>query len=271
MTFIEKLDAISLKNKSLVCVGLDTDPAKLPAVLRSHPDPVPAFNRAIIEATADLVQSYKLNLAFYESLGTRGWDVVAATLEAIPPDVVVIGDGKRGDIGNTSGMYAKALFDELGFDAVTVAPYMGEDSVAPFLKRPDKGVFVLALTSNSGSRDFQYLEVEGDPLYKHVIRAVKRWNSAGNCGIVVGATHPSELTDIRAMVGDMPILVPGLGAQGGDMEQSVRGGVNASGLRAVFNSSRAILYAGSGEDYADKAREATLAFRNDISALAAIT
>jgi orotidine-5'-phosphate decarboxylase len=271
VTFTQKLDAISRKNNSLVCVGLDTDPAKIPACLASEANPVLAFNRAIIDATAGLVQSYKLNLAFYEALGAKAYETVAATLEAIPRDVVTIGDGKRGDIGNTSGMYASALFDAYGFDAVTVAPYMGSDSVSPFLAYAEKGVFILALTSNSGSRDFQYLEVGGEPLYMHVVRRILDWNTAGNCGLVVGATHPSELARIRATVGDLPILIPGLGAQGGEMEQSVRSGVDARGMRAVFNSSRAILYAGKGEDYAQKAREAAIAFRNDINALRSTT
>lgn len=265
MTFLQKLDAISAKNNSLVCVGLDTDPAKLPAHLQGAPHAVLTFNRAIIEATKDVAQSYKLNLAFYERLGREMWDVVMGTLEAIPNDVVVIGDAKRGDIGNTSSMYARALFDEFGFDACTVAPYMGSDSVEPFLEYDDRGVFILALTSNAGSRDFQYLEVEGEPLYKHVIRTVDRWNTRGNCGIVVGATHPSELADIRSMVPDMPILIPGLGAQGGDVERSVRAGVSAAGFRAVFNSSRGIIFAGKGEDFAEKAREAAIALRNEIN------
>jgi orotidine-5'-phosphate decarboxylase len=271
MTCTEKLDAITRKNNSLVCIGLDVDPARIPSCLASHPNPVLAFNRAIIEATADIAQCYKLNLAFYEALGAAAYETIAATLEAIPADIVTIGDGKRGDIGNTSGMYASALFTTYGFDAVTVAPYMGSDSVSPFLAYPEKGVFVLALTSNSGSRDFQYLPVEGEPLYMHVARTILRWNSAGNCGLVVGATHPSELAAIRDMAGDVPILVPGLGAQGGDMEQSVKAGIDSRGMRAIFNSSRAILYAGKGEDYAAKAREAAATFRNDINALRGIS
>ncbi len=265
MTFLQKLDAISAKNNSLLCVGLDSDPAKLPLHLQGAPSAVLAFNRAIIDATKDIVQSYKLNLAFYERLGRDMWDVVEGTLEAIPSDIVVIGDAKRGDIGNTSSMYARALFDEFGFDACTVAPYMGSDSVEPFLEYEDRGVFILALTSNVGSRDFQYLEIQGEPMYKHVIRAIDRWNTRWNCGIVVGATHPSELAEIRSMVPEMPILIPGLGAQGGDVEQSVRAGVSAAGLRAVFNSSRGIIFAGKGEDYADKAREAAIALRNEIN------
>jgi orotidine-5'-phosphate decarboxylase len=265
MKALEKLDAITLKNNSLVCVGLDTDIRKIPVFLRKEPDPVLAFNRAIIEATADLAQCYKLNLAFYEPLGRSYFDTVKKTLEAIPPDVVTIGDGKRGDIGNTSAMYADALFNGFGFDAATVAPYMGTDSVKPFLAFEDRCVFILALTSNPGSKDFQYREVDGLPLYRHVVSRIVEWNEKGNCGLVVGATHPGELADIRAAVGEMPILIPGLGAQGGDVEASVTAGVTAAGMRGIFNSSRGIIYAASDETFAEKAREATIDIRNQIN------
>ncbi|MDX9759476.1 MAG: orotidine-5'-phosphate decarboxylase [Bacteroidota bacterium] len=265
MRFYEKLDAATHAANSLVCVGLDTDPAKIPSHLGSGSDAVIAFNRAIIEATADLVQSYKLNLAFYESMGASGHELIRRTLNAIPPHVVTIGDAKRGDIGNTSLMYANAMFGDFGFDATTVAPYMGYDSVEPFIRHEDRGVFVLALTSNKGSRDFQYLPVDGEPLYKHVVRTLVRWNDKRNLGLVVGATHPSELEEIRAMVGDMPLLIPGLGAQGGDVERSVRAGTTADGLRGVYNSSRGIIYASAGEDFADRARDEALALRDQIN------
>jgi orotidine-5'-phosphate decarboxylase len=162
-------------------------------------------------------------------------------------------------------MYAKAMFEDFTFDATTVAPYMGYDSVEPFLRHGEKGVFVLALTSNKGSRDFQYLEIDGDPLYKHVIRKVASWNEHGNIGFVVGATHPSELVEIRSMVGDLPLLIPGLGAQGGDVEASVRGGTTSDGMRGVYNSSRGIIYAGDGEDFADLARAAAQQLRDQIN------
>jgi len=265
MRFYEKLDNITTTHDSLVCVGLDTDPLKIPDHLRWRDDGVLLFNRGIIEATADIAQSYKLNLAFYESLGRGGYDIVRQTLEMIPDDVVTIGDAKRGDIGNTALMYARALFDDFGFDAATVAPYMGRDSVEPFLRYEDRGVFLLALTSNKGSQDFQYLEIDGDPLYRHVIRTAQEWNEANNLGFVVGATHPSELEDIRGMVGDLPLLIPGLGAQGGDVEKSVRGGTTAGGMRGVFNSSRGIIYAGGGEDFADAARSAAIDLRDTIN------
>ena len=265
MNFLEKLDSISTKNNSLLCVGLDTAVSKLPEHFQRDCDAVISFNLAIIEATCDIAQSYKLNLAFYEALGGSGWEVLRRTLDAIPPGVVTIGDAKRGDIGNTSSMYASALFDELCFDAVTVAPYMGFDSVEPFLRFEDKGVFMLALTSNKGSRDFQYLNVHGDPLYKHVVRTAMRWNCTGNLGFVVGATHSSELAEIRSMVGDIPLLIPGLGAQGGDVEQSVKAGVNGNGFRAVFNSSRGIIFAGDGADFAERARIAAVNLRDQIN------
>lgn len=265
MQFYEKLDQITSRNNSLVCIGLDTDPLKIPEHLRDMPDGVLMFNQAVVEATADIVQSYKLNLAFYEALGREGYDIVRKTLEVIPQDVVVIGDAKRGDIGNTSLMYAQAMFEDFAFDATTVAPYMGRDSVEPFLRYGDRGVFVLALTSNKGSRDFQYLEVDGDPLYKHVVRTVSTWNDHENVGFVVGATHPSELEDIRGLVGDIPLLIPGLGAQGGDVELSVRAGCTSSGTRAVFNSSRGIIYAGNDEHFAAEARKAAEALRDQIN------
>ncbi len=265
MHFLEKLDGATKKNKSLVCIGLDTDPAKLPAAVGLADNPVLEFNRRIIEATSDLVQSYKLNLAFYEALGSIGYETIRGTLSAIPTGILAIGDGKRGDIGNTSGMYAKALFEDMGFDAVTVAPYMGSDSVKPFLNFADRGVFVLTLTSNPGSRDFQYLEHEGAPLYKRVLERVLTWNGNRNIGLVVGATHPDELAEVRRVSGDVPILVPGLGAQGGDLEKSVRAAVTSEGHRALFNSSRAVLYASNGPDFADKARSAAIEFRAAVN------
>ncbi len=265
MNFLEKLDAVAEKNKSLVCIGLDTDPRKLPQHLAASPDPEVAFNHAIIEATSDLVLAYKLNIAFYDGMGRRGYDVLRRTLDAIPAGVVTIGDAKRADIGNTTDHYARALFDDLGFDAITTTPYMGRDSVEPFIRHPDKGIFMLALTSNPGSQDFQYLEAGGMPLYKHVITRVMEWNGHGNCGLVIGATHPEELADVRRMVGDMPILVPGLGAQGGDMERTVRAGATASGGRVLFNNSRAVIYASHGEDFAMAARRATDEMRRAVA------
>jgi len=265
MNFTESLRAVQQKQQSLLCVGLDTDPARIPAHLRNAPDGVVEFNRRIIEATVDLVCAYKVNLAFTEALGEAGWSVVRRTLRHIPAGVITIGDGKRGDIGNTAAMYAKALREDLGFGACTVNPYMGTDSVTPFLTEPGFGVFILAVTSNPGAKDFQYLKVNGRPLYERVVAKVKRWDAQKNCGLVVGATRPSELKRLRAIVPQMPLLIPGVGAQGGDLRQAVRYGCTASGDLAIVNASRSVLYASSGEDFADAARRNALQTRDDMN------
>lgn len=267
MHFLEKLDSITKKHDSIVCVGLDTDITKLPQVLRKDPNPMYAFNRSIVEATADIAQCYKLNLAFYESKGAEGYEALRRTLAVIPDEIVTIGDAKRGDIGNTSAMYARALFDDLGFDAVTVAPYMGSDSVQPFLDYQDRGTFILGLTSNKGSQDFQYLMSGDRPLYEHVASKIKSWNTAQNCGIVVGATHPEELGKIRELVGDMPILIPGLGAQGGDLEKTIENGVvRGENPRVICNSSRGIIYADDSPEFASAARKKAIEFRDALNA-----
>jgi orotidine-5'-phosphate decarboxylase len=222
------------------------------------------FNRRIIDATADLVCAYKLNLAFYETLGAAGWHVMEKTLEHIPRGIMTIGDGKRGDIGNTSERYARALFDELGFDAATVNPYMGYDSIEPFLGRSDRGVFLLALTSNAGSKDFQRLTVRGQPLYERVIQAAVRWNTNNNIGLVVGATHPQELRRIRTLSPQTPILIPGIGRQGGDLQSAVRYGCTRHGGLAIINASRSILYASSGKDFPAAARREAMKLRSEI-------
>ena len=257
-TFTRKLAEIQSKQRSLLCIGLDVDPDKIPQHLRSTGSPVLEFNRRIIEATADLVCSYKPNLAFYEAMGEPGTRALRETLKLIPKTVLTIGDGKRGDIGNTAERYARSLFDDFGFDGVTVNPYMGFDSVEPFLKNPEKGVFLLALTSNPGSKDFQRLKVGAMPVYEKVVRTAKKWNTNGNIGLVVGATHPKELQHIRKIVPDVPILIPGIGKQGGDLKSAVRFGSDKHGRLAVINASRSILYASSGTDFAEAARaEAT--------------
>lgn len=249
--------------QSLVCVGLDVDPSKIPSVLFQKSDPILSFNKAIIQATADLVLAYKLNLAFYEVLGTEGWEILKKTLAYIPSEIIKIGDGKRGDIGNSSEKYAQALFS-LGFDAVTVNPFFGKDGVFPFLKDKTRGAFLLCLTSNPGSRDFQYLQVEGKALYAWVAEKAMQWNQNNNCGLVVGATHPQELGKIRAIAPALPFLIPGIGAQAGELESSVLEGTDEKGENAIFNSSRAILYASSGEDFAQRARAETMKLRNSI-------
>ncbi|MCX7985049.1 MAG: orotidine-5'-phosphate decarboxylase [Bacteroidetes bacterium] len=257
-TFIEKLRSVQQKTHSLLCIGLDVDPQKLPHHLQKHTGGILEFNRAIIEATSDLVCAYKPNLAFYEALGERGWLILRKTLKLIPWGTITIADGKRGDIGNTAEQYARALFDGLGFDAVTVNPYMGYDSIEPFLRMPEKGVFVLALTSNPGSRDFQRLKVGTMPLYIKVVRKAVTWNTRGNVGLVVGATHPKELRKIRTLAKELPILIPGIGAQGGDLERSVCYGCTDANDLAIVNVSRSILYASQGKDFAEAARREAL-------------
>jgi len=265
MTFLEKLNNITQQNNSLLCVGLDTDPQRIPEFLHGERNSVLAFNREIIEATKDLVCAYKLNLAFYEVLGKLGWETVEQTLTCIPNDIIIIADAKRSDIGNTAEKYAKAFLDDYNFDAVTVNPYLGSDAVAPFLKREDKCAFILALTSNKGSQDFQYLQVDGKPLYEIVVEKVKQWNERKNCGLVVGATHPEELQRIRAIAPDLPILIPGIGAQGGDVEMAVKLGSDANGELAIINSSRSIIYASTGKDFAEQARATARQLKDEIN------
>ncbi len=264
--FYEKLRTIQRNNASLLCVGLDPDITKIPRSLLGHSDPVFEFNRRIIDATADLACAFKLNLAFYESLGKGGWETVQRTLAAIPGSLITIGDAKRGDLGNSAEMYTRALFEAHRFSACTVNPYMGEDSVRPFMRDPEHGVFVLAVTSNPGAKDFQYLPVNGKPLYERVIRRVRKWNSASNCGLVVGATRPRELKRIRSLAPDMPLLIPGVGAQGGDLRLAVKHGCDSRGEMAVINASRSILYASSGDDFAERARDAAMAMREEMNA-----
>jgi orotidine-5'-phosphate decarboxylase len=254
MSFTQRLRQVQLKQNSLLCIGLDVDINKIPEHLQSVENPVLEFNRQIIDATHDLVCAYKPNLAFYDAMGERGIAVLRETLKCIPKSVLTIGDGKRGDIGNTAERYAKSLFDDFGFDSVTVNPYMGLDSVEPFLTNPEKGVFILALTSNPGSKDFQRLTVGTKPLYEKVVHTVKKWNRKQNIGLVVGATHPKELQRIRKIVPDIPILIPGIGKQGGDLKSAIRYGCDKHGQLAVINASRSIIYASPGRDFAEAAR-----------------
>jgi orotidine-5'-phosphate decarboxylase len=254
MSFTHRLRQVQSKQNSLLCIGLDVDNEKIPHHLRSRKNPALEFNRQIIEATHDLVCAYKPNLAFYEAMGEQGISTLRETLNCIPRAVLTIGDGKRGDIGNTAERYAKSLFDDFGFDAVTVNPYLGFDSVEPFLSNPNKGVFLLALTSNPGSKDFQRLKIGTRPLYEKIVLAAKRWNVHQNIGLVVGATHPKELLRVRRIVPDIPILIPGVGKQGGDLTSSLRCGCDKHGQLAVINASRSIIYASSGKDFAEAAR-----------------
>jgi orotidine-5'-phosphate decarboxylase len=237
--------------KTVLTIGLDTDSTKLPAIVGSD---VLAFNKAIIEATHDLCIAYKLNFAFYESLGAKGWDILEKTIQLIPSTHLIIADAKRGDIGNTSEMYARAVYDLLGCDAITVSPYMGSDSVQPFY-RAGKWVIILALTSNEGNKDFQEKNLaSGKKLYEEVMEVTSKWGSADDTMYVLGATHPSEIKSIRAKYPDHFFLVPGIGAQGGDLEAICEAGLNKQG-GLLINASRSILYAGKGIDFAEKARE----------------
>lgn len=245
------------KKGSYLCVGLDTDIEKIPRHLLSSPDPVFEFNRQIIDATADHCVAFKPNLAFYEALGPRGWESLQKTLEYIPKEIFTIADAKRGDIGNTSSLYARAFFQQMNFDAVTVAPYMGEDSVSPFMKFEGKWVILLAHTSNSGSQDFQLIESKttNRRLYEEVIIRSQQWGNADQLMYVVGATQAERMKDIRALAPEHFFLVPGVGAQGGDLEMVSKYGMNSQcGL--LVNSSRAIIYASDGKDFAEAAGKA---------------
>jgi orotidine-5'-phosphate decarboxylase len=252
---------------TLVCIGLDPEPAKFPPALRDDPDAVFTFLRAIVDATADLACAFKPQIAHFAALGAEHTlQRLIAHIHDVHPGVPVILDAKRGDIGSTAERYAVEAFDRYGADAVTLNPYLGRDSVQPFLDRAERGVVLLCRTSNPGAKDFQDLDCGGAPLYQRVAETIARdWNANDNCLLVVGATWPQELAAVRALVGDLPFLVPGVGAQGGDVEAVVRAGRTADGTGLLVSSSRAILYAGHGEDYADAARAAAQDLRDTVN------
>ncbi len=264
MDFIEKLSKAVQKNRSLVCVGLDPDPGLMPERVRTL-----EFNKAIVDATRDLVCAYKLNFAFYEVLGDEGINALKETIKYIPDNIPVIGDAKRGDIGNTARAYARSIFDNLGCDAATVNPYLGFDSIEPFIQYRDRGVFILCRTSNAGAVDFQSLRCETDgghrSLFEIVAGKVGQWNTYGNLGLVVGATYPEELKLIRQGHPDLPLLIPGIGAQGVELSLAVRYGVDARGQKAIINSSRQIIYASRGKDFAPAASRAAAELREQIN------
>lgn len=242
------------EKKSYLCVGLDSDITKIPKHLLQEPDPVFAFNQAIIDATHDLCVSYKINTAFYESRGLAGWESLQKTLHYIPKNIFTIADAKRGDIGNTSTQYAKAFFEAMSFDSITVAPYMGKDSIQPFLDFENKWTIVLGLTSNEGAYDFQYYTQNNKPLYRHVMETVAQWGTPQNTMFVVGATKIEQLADIRAALPEHFFLIPGVGAQGGSLDEVSRRAMNQD-IGILVNASRQILFASSGTDFAEKARE----------------
>jgi orotidine-5'-phosphate decarboxylase len=275
MTTKALIDQIQIK-KSFLCVGLDVDLNKIPKHLLELEDPIFEFNKAIIDATHDLAVSYKPNTAFYEAYGIKGWMSLQKTIDYINenhPEIFTIADAKRGDIGNTSSMYAKAFFEDLNFDSVTVAPYMGKDSVEPFLAFENKHTILLALTSNEGAFDFQTLIVDGTrgeaersgakELYQQVLETSKTWNNSENLMYVVGATKAEYFTEIRKIVPDSFLLVPGVGAQGGSLKEVCQYGMNAN-VGLLINSSRAIIYASNGTDFAEKAREEALKMQQEM-------
>lgn len=280
MTRKQLIQQIQLK-KSYLCVGLDTDLTKIPKHLQSHPDAVFEFNKQIIDATQDLCVAYKINTAFYEAMGLKGWEAMERTVNYIPKDQFIIADAKRGDIGNTSSQYAKAFFETMNFDAITVAPYMGEDSVKPFLEFENKWAIVLGLTSNAGSKDFEQLRLVRDPdsyrenqdgefLYETVLKKVSSWGNTSNLMFVIGATKASDLEEIRKIIPDHFLLVPGVGFQGGSLEEVSKYGMikdtsTTAQCGILVNASRAIIYAGEKEDFASEAREIAKQYQSEMA------
>jgi orotidine-5'-phosphate decarboxylase len=267
MTFAEKLRASEDRSGSLLCLGLDPDPELLPQSFARSARGIADFVRATVEAVSDSVSSYKLNLAFYERWGKEGNWLLDCALASLPSGVPVILDGKRGDIGTTAQAYAHAIFESWGADATTVLPYLGYDSVAPFLAHRDRGVLVVCRTSNPSAQEFQHMRVDGDALYRQVARHAVDWDRHGNLGLVAGATAPAELRDIRQIAGDRLLLVPGIGAQGADLDRAVRAALRPDGRGAIISVSRGILAASTGPDFADAASTAAVRYRDAINAL----
>jgi len=267
MTFKDKLKEAQQRNGSWLCVGLDPVIERLPTDVRSAPDPLLAFGRAIVEHTSDLVCAYKPNLGFWLAAGAPGLEALQQLMGEMPNHIPVILDGKFNDVGHTAEAYARAAFEILGADAVTANPYLGLDTLRPFLSAADRGVFLLARTSNPSAPDLQDVSVDGEPLYRRVSQLADGWDEqlAGTCGLVVGATYPQELSIVRDIAPRLPFLIPGIGAQGGNLEQAVLHGPSAEAVGPVINSSRGIIYASSGPDFAEAAREAAAATRESIN------
>ncbi|MDY7546803.1 orotidine-5'-phosphate decarboxylase [Glaciimonas sp. CA11.2] len=271
MSFIDKLSAAWAVNNSLLCVGLDPDITKFPPHLHNQPDAIFTFCKAIIDATADTACAFKPQIAYFSALRAEDQlEAICDYIRSVYPTIPIVLDAKRGDIGATAEQYAREAYERYGAHAVTMSPYMGWDSVAPYLEWKDRGAIILCRTSNPGGSDLQFMNVEGKPLYQHVARLVAdKWNTNGQCGLVVGATFPEELAQVRNIIGDMPLLVPGVGAQGGDIQATVNAGKTANGNGMMINSSRAILYAkvdeAAGEDFARAARRVALETRDAIN------
>jgi orotidine-5'-phosphate decarboxylase len=266
MSFMQMLQQRWIRHNTTLCVGLDPEPQRYPTPLQSHPDRAFEFGKAIVDATAEYVCAFKPQIAHFAAQGAESaLERLIAYIHATHPEIPVILDSKRGDIGSTAQHYAREAFERYKADAVTVNPYLGQDSVQPFLDYADKGVIVLCRTSNPGSGEFQNLSIDGMPLYQHVARTVaQRWNANGNCALVVGATYPEELGQVRGLIGDMPLLVPGIGAQGGDAQAVLAAGKDSSGYGLILSSSRAILYASTDDDFAQAAANAAKQQRDSI-------
>ena len=265
MNAVAKYDARAAAAKSLVCVGLDSDIARLPATFQQQPEPQLAFNRRVIDLCAEFAAAFKFNIAFYEANGAEGWRQLADSIQflrARHPDILTICDAKRADIGNTSAAYAQAIFDQLGFDAVTLNPYLGRDSLQPFLDYADKACVILCRTSNPGAAELQNLRLGRQPLWRIVAEKVaSEWNAAGNCMLVASGVNPTEMARIRAIAGDMTLLVPGIGAQGGDVKAVIDAGLNSAGRGLILNSSRGIIFAHDPAEAARSLRDAINACR----------
>jgi orotidine-5'-phosphate decarboxylase len=266
-SFNERLNMLISNKSSLLCIGLDPVMDKIPPHLKYEKNPLILFNREIVEATSDMAVAYKANLAFYESEGQNGLEALYDLETMISKDILLILDGKRGDVPHTAEKYAHAYFDQLGADAVTLSPYMGEDSVSSFINKPEKGAFILALTSNEGVQDFQYLQVGVDPLYLHVGKQVLKWNTNNNCGLVVGAKDMEGLKILRSALPDLPFLVPGVGAQGGDLKEVINFGRNKVGTGLLVNVGRDIIYADNGKNFSQKIKEKAKSYVDEMSGL----
>lgn len=268
-TFQSKLVTMQQKNNSLVCVGLDSDWDKLPAIIKKDPYPQFSFNKAIIEATHDLVCAYKPNSAFYEGFGSEGVRALKMTCDYLKeayPNIPIILDAKRADIGSTNKGFVEYAYEYLGVHGITLHPYLGSEALQPFLDQKDKGCIILVRTSNPGAGEFQDRHVDGEPLYRIVAKTIiHKWNKNNNCLMVIGATYPEELAEIRKLAGDMTFLVPGIGAQGGEVEKTIKAGLNSKKAGMIVNSSRSIIFASNKDNFADKAREETKKLQETIN------